>query len=111
MGTVWSGRTDGQRASWHTAYPSTSALAVGVTGGLKELALLVRDAIHFAAQSLLTCRENKHTQIPKRYFTIQKDTCAWDQRRKLNREVKSLETQQSRERGIVPDSVVYKNKK
>lgn len=55
VGAVRSGTTGYQRASWHTADPATSTLTVVVAGGLKKLALLVRDAIQFAAQILPTC--------------------------------------------------------
>ncbi len=55
VGTVWSGKAGGQRARWHTAHPSTSAVAISVTGGLEGLALVVSDAVDFTAQILLTC--------------------------------------------------------
>lgn len=58
VGTVRSGTTNIQRASWHTAHASTSASTVGVTGGLKGLTLLVRDAVDFTAQVLLTCNQS-----------------------------------------------------
>lgn len=58
VGTVWSGKTGVQGASRHTAHPSSSAVAVGVTGGLKRLALAVVDAIDFAAQILRSCNEH-----------------------------------------------------
>lgn len=59
VGAVRSGTTCYQRARWHTADPATSALAVVVAGGLKKLALLVRDAVQFAAQILPTCNGHK----------------------------------------------------
>lgn len=60
VGAVRSGTTGYQRASWHTADPATSTLTVVVAGGLKKLALLVRDAIQFAAQILPTCNGHKY---------------------------------------------------
>lgn len=64
VGTVWSGQTGIQRASWHTADPSASAVAVSVAGGLKRLALLVSDAVDFTAQILLTCTEHTVQTAP-----------------------------------------------
>lgn len=57
--TVWSWKTDIERTGWDTDHPSTSAVAVSVTGGLERLAVMVTDAVYFTAQILLTCRRQR----------------------------------------------------
>lgn len=54
--TVRSGQTSVQRTSGNTDDPPASAVAVGVTGRLEGLAIVVGNAVDLAAQVLLTCR-------------------------------------------------------
>lgn len=60
VGAVWGGQAADRGTSVHTGHPSTPAVAVGVAGGLKGLALHVGDPVDHAAQLLPTCGRTQH---------------------------------------------------